>query len=145
MFKAFKSDPMTVKELVADLISGDDAALNELERRVHNEAVRARELPKSEYKATIERNLAMSELVQDVRRINKAQNNPGGVPTHATVTLLDEDGSYHTEEQWRIPEKAITPFDMLRSPDFDENRLKNRLVLVESQYPWGFPGLIKAS
>lgn len=145
MFKAFKSNPMTIKELVADLISGDDAALNELERRVTDELTLTRELPKNQFKATFERNLAISELVQNVRRINKAQNNPGSVPTHATVTLLDEDGGYDGEEQWRIPEKAITPFDMLRSPDFDENRLKNRLVLVESQYPWGFPGLIKAN
>ncbi|BAU96043.1 hypothetical protein N24_1781 [Corynebacterium suranareeae] len=145
MFKAFKSNPMTIKELVADLISGDDAALNELERRVTDELTLTRELPKNQFKATFERNLAMSELVQNVRRINKAQSNPNGVPAHATVILLKEDGGYDTEEQWRIPEKAITPFDMLRSPDFDENRLKNRLVLVESQYPWGFPGLIKAN
>lgn len=143
MFTAFKSNPTTIKKLVSELINGDDAALNELERHVTNESVRARELPNVQYKATAGRNFAISKLVQNLRRINKAQNNPRGVPTHATVILLKEDGSYDGEEQWRIPEKTITPFDMLRSPDFNHNRLKNRPLMVESQYPWGVPGLIK--
>lgn len=36
----------------------------------------------------------------------------------ATVILFKPSGKYYTEEPWRIPEDAIGPYDMQRSPDF---------------------------
>jgi hypothetical protein len=56
-----------------------------------------------------------------------------------TVVLFKPSGKYYTEEPWRIPEGAIGPYDMLRSPDF--RRIGGGAVLVESQEPWGFPHL----
>ena len=56
-----------------------------------------------------------------------------------SVILFRKSGKYYTEERWRIPEKAIGPYDMDRSPDF--RRIDNGPVLIESQEPWGFPHL----
>lgn len=57
----------------------------------------------------------------------------------AKVILFKETGKYYTEEEWRIPEGAIGPYDMDRSPNF--RRIGNGAVLVESQEPWGYPHL----
>jgi hypothetical protein len=57
----------------------------------------------------------------------------------ARVILFKESGKYYTEEEWEIPEKAIGPYDMERSPDF--RRIGNGAVLVETQEPWGYPHL----
>jgi len=57
----------------------------------------------------------------------------------AIVILFKPSGKYHTEEKWRIPDNAITPHDMARSPDF--RRIAGGAVLVGSQEPWGYPHL----
>lgn len=54
----------------------------------------------------------------------------------ARVTLFKPSGKYYTTEQWYIPEDAIGPYDMDRSPDF--RRIDGGAVLVESQEPWGY-------
>lgn len=64
-------------------------------------------------------------------------------PKVARVILFKLSGKYYTEEQWRIPEDAIGPYDMERSPDF--RRIGNGAVLVETQEPWGFPHLFNAN
>ena len=58
----------------------------------------------------------------------------------AKVILFKPGGKYYTEEEWRIPEGAIGPYDMWGSPDF--RRIDNGPVLVETQEPWGYPFLI---
>ena len=60
----------------------------------------------------------------------------------AKVVLFKESGKYYTEEEWLIPARAITPFDMARSQDF--RRIGNGPVLVETQEPSGFPALLLA-
>jgi len=57
----------------------------------------------------------------------------------AKVTLFKESGKYYTEEEWRVPENAISPRDMIRSEDF--RRIGKGAVLVQSQEPWGYPCL----
>lgn len=57
----------------------------------------------------------------------------------ATVVLFKPSGKYYTEEQWRVPDGAIVPADMKRSPDF--RRISGGAVLVDSQEPWGYPHL----
>jgi len=57
----------------------------------------------------------------------------------ASVILFKPSGKYYTEERWRIPDSAITPYDMERSPDF--RRISGGAVLVETQEPWGYPHL----
>ncbi|WPH57773.1 hypothetical protein [Mycobacterium phage WXIN] len=54
--------------------------------------------------------------------------------------LFKDSGKFYTEERWRIPDKAITPHDMERSPDF--RRIGNGRVLIPSQEPWGYPCLL---
>lgn len=56
----------------------------------------------------------------------------------AKVILFKPSGRYYTEEEWRIPEGAIGPHDMERSPDF--RRIYGGPVLVEGE-PWGYPHL----
>lgn len=66
----------------------------------------------------------------------------------ASVTLFKPSGKYYTSESWRVPEKAIGPYDMAESPDF--RRIDGGPVLVETEahdeHPedknWGFPHLI---
>lgn len=58
---------------------------------------------------------------------------------YAKVILFRESGKYYTGEEWRIPEDAIGPNDMRKSPDF--RRIGTGAVLVESQEPWGYPHL----
>lgn len=59
------------------------------------------------------------------------------------VILFRESGKYYTEEYWRIPEGAIGPYDMLRSPDF--RRIDHvGPVLIPTQEPWGFPHIFPA-
>jgi len=58
----------------------------------------------------------------------------------AEVILFKDTGKYYTTEEWRIPEDAIGPYDMKRSPDF--RRIGgNGAVLVVTQEPWGYPHL----
>lgn len=57
----------------------------------------------------------------------------------ATVILFRTSGKYYTEETWRIPEGAIGPFDMDKSPDF--RRISGGQVLIPTQEPWGYPHL----
>jgi hypothetical protein len=59
----------------------------------------------------------------------------------ATVILFKPSGKFYTEEQWRIPEGAIGPWDMERSPDF--RRIARGPVLITGE-PWGFPHLFPA-
>lgn len=61
------------------------------------------------------------------------------VPVVAHVILFRTSGKYYTEEEWLIPERAIGPYDMERSPDF--RRVGGGAVLVPTQEPWGFPHL----
>jgi len=55
------------------------------------------------------------------------------------VVLFKPSGKFYTEEPWRIPDGAISPYDMDRSPDF--RRIGGGPVLIESQEPWGYPHL----
>jgi hypothetical protein len=73
------------------------------------------------------------EAGQDYRRED------AGMVTYARVILFRESGKYYTEEEWRIPEGAIGPHDMTRSPDF--RRIGTGPVLVDTQEPWGYPWL----
>lgn len=58
----------------------------------------------------------------------------------AKVILFRDSGKYYTEEEWRVPEDAIGPQDMERSPDF--RRISGSgAVYVKSQQPWGYPHL----
>jgi hypothetical protein len=59
--------------------------------------------------------------------------------TTAEVYLFRRSGKYYTEECWRIPEGAIIPDDMRRSPDF--RRIDGGPVYIPTQEPWGFPHL----
>ena len=55
------------------------------------------------------------------------------------VTLFKPSGKYYTTDEWRVPEGAIGPYDMERSPGF--RRISGGAVLVDTQEPWGFPHL----
>lgn len=64
----------------------------------------------------------------------------------ATVVLFKPSGKYYTSEPWRVPEDAIGPYDMRRSPDF--RQIDGGMVLVPSDAEfdgdvnWGFPCLL---
>lgn len=66
----------------------------------------------------------------------------------ATVVLFKDSGKYYTEESWRVPEDAIGPYDMDRSPDF--RRIGHGAILISSEGEygkdenWGFPHLFNA-
>lgn len=81
--------------------------------------------------------VALLDTVEKYRRIRDRM----GRPT-ARVTLYRRSGKYYTEEEWRIPEKAIGPYEMQRSPDF--RRIDGGPVVVESQEPWGYPHIFPA-
>lgn len=66
-----------------------------------------------------------------------------GEVSTANVILFKPRGKFYTEEAWRIPDDAIGPYDMDRSPDF--RRISGGAVLVESQEPWGFPHLFPSA
>lgn len=55
------------------------------------------------------------------------------------VTLFKPSGKYYTTEKWRVPDRAIGPYDMIRSPNF--RRIDGGAVYVNSQEPWGYPHL----
>lgn len=59
----------------------------------------------------------------------------------AMVILFKPSGKYYTEEWWEVPDGAIGPYDMDRSPDF--RRIAGGPVLVTSQR-WGFPHLFES-
>jgi|SRR5882757_4110517 len=61
----------------------------------------------------------------------------------AKVILFKESGKYYTEEEWIVPDGAIGPFDMERSPSF--RRIGDGAVLVVTQEPWGYPHLFPSS
>lgn len=133
---------MTVEEFFHELIKGNDAPLKELEKLVTKESNTNRTLSENQLKTLRERNYTVFELIQNVRRINEAQNNTSGLPTHATIKTFKESGKYYTEDKWRIPEGAISPHDMAHSPDFRQIS-PGWTILVDTQYPWGFPAIIK--
>ena len=69
------------------------------------------------------------------------------------MILFKDSGKYYTEEEWEIPTKEeiiakggmggdvfIPQAAMEYSNDF--RRIGHGPVLVESQEPWGYPGLI---
>lgn len=60
----------------------------------------------------------------------------------AEVILFKPSGKYYTVEHWTIPDDAIGPYDMARSPDF--RRISGGPVLIETQEPWGYPHLFPA-
>lgn len=62
---------------------------------------------------------------------------------YVRVTLFKPSGKFYTSEDWRIPEEAIGPFDMDRSPDF--RRIDGGAVLIDSYSPWGFPHLFPST
>lgn len=68
-----------------------------------------------------------------------ADGDRAAAPGTALVILFKLSGKYYTEEPWRIPERAIGPYDMKRSPDF--RRIDGGAVLVDTQEPWGYPHL----
>ncbi len=87
-----------------------------------------------------ERDEEITPLVPLVMALaNEARKLPMPPPT-ATVILFKEGGKYYTEEQWRIPEDAIGPYDMERSSD--RRHIGRGPVLVVTQEPWGYPHLI---
>jgi hypothetical protein len=57
----------------------------------------------------------------------------------AKVLLFKPNGKYYTEEEWEVPEGALGPADMKKSPNF--RRIDGGPVLVESD-TWGFPALL---
>lgn len=81
-----------------------------------------------------DRQLILEQLIGDLRRL------AGPEPKRATVILFKFGGKYYTEEEWRIPEKTMGPWDMRDSPDF--RTIGGGPVLVPEQEPWGFPHLI---
>lgn len=74
----------------------------------------------------------LSEVLEQIKEV-------GTERSHAKVILFKPSGKYYTEEQWKIPEDAIGPYDMERSLHF--HRIGGGAVLVPSQEPWGFPHL----
>jgi hypothetical protein len=70
--------------------------------------------------------------------ITESVSNPSA--STAKVILFRQSGKYYTQESWRIPEKALGPWDMIRSPDF--RRIADGPVYVETQEPWGYPHLL---
>jgi len=62
------------------------------------------------------------------------------VVERVTVDLFKPNGKFYTSEEWRVPEGAIGPTDMDRSPDYRE--IDGGPVLVTSSSAWGFPTLI---
>ena len=62
---------------------------------------------------------------------------------YVRVTLFKPSGKFYTSEDWRIPEEAIGPFDMDRSPDF--RRIDGGAVLIHGYSPWGFPHLFPST
>ena len=71
----------------------------------------------------------------------------------AKVTLFKPSGKFYTDEEWEIP----TPEEIVerggdRGDQFAPNaamryskdfrRISGGAVLIESQEPWGYPGLI---
>lgn len=58
----------------------------------------------------------------------------------AKVILFKPSGKYYTEEEWEVPDRAIIPYDMIRSKDF--HRVSGGPVLVVTQEPWGYPHLM---
>lgn len=56
------------------------------------------------------------------------------------VILFRLSGKYYTEENWTMPDGALTPSDMIRSPDF--RRIDRGKVLICTQEPWGYPHLL---
>jgi hypothetical protein len=59
----------------------------------------------------------------------------------ATVILFKSSGKYYTDEEWRIPDGALGPFDMVDSPDFRRIGGDGH-VLIPTQEPWGYPHLL---
>jgi hypothetical protein len=64
----------------------------------------------------------------------------GELPVKAKVILFKPSGKAYTDEEWRIPDGAIGPYDMRQSPDF--RRIDGGAVLVPVQEPWGYEFLI---
>lgn len=62
--------------------------------------------------------------------------------TKTNVILFKPSGKYYTEEEWEIPEDAISPFDMINSPDF--RRIDGGPVLINDEVIWGYPCLFPA-
>ncbi len=56
------------------------------------------------------------------------------------VILFKESGKYYTIDEWRIPDNAIGPYDMINSPD--RRHIDKGPSLIEAQEPWGYPHLI---
>jgi hypothetical protein len=59
--------------------------------------------------------------------------------TKVRVELFRSSGKFYTEETWTIPDDAIGPYDMERSPDF--RRISGGHVLIPAQEPWHYPHL----
>ncbi len=70
----------------------------------------------------------------DTSEINTQKFRCDGIKT-APVTLFKQGGKFYTSEKWRIPEGAIGPWDMEKSPDF--RRIDNGPVLIDGE-PWGY-------
>lgn len=85
----------------------------------------------SAYELLVQITNAVTRLAADAARARKNRQ-----PKHnyAKVTLFKNDGNYDTEEEWRIPDNANNPHDMINSPDF--RRIGDGFVLVQSRHPW---------
>lgn len=57
------------------------------------------------------------------------------------VTLFKSSGKWYTDELWKIPERAIGPWDMIHSPDF--HRIDFGPILITEEGPWGYPHLLR--
>lgn len=82
-----------------------------------------------------DRQYLLETLINDVRHVLRPEPE-----RRAKVILFKASGRNYAQEEWRIPEGAIDPEDMSRSPDF--HQLIGGTVLVPEQEPWGYPHLI---
>lgn len=66
----------------------------------------------------------------------------------ASVVLFKPSGIYYTTESWRVPDDALGPYDMTRSPDFRRiSGIGPVLVCSDGELigdeNWGYPHLFE--
>jgi len=86
--------------------------------------------------------MATDYLISDVdmSRRDGVEVLTGTADPMVEVILFKPSGKYYTtDENWRIPQGAIGPHDMIGSPDF--RRIDGGAVLIPEQEPWGYPHL----
>ena len=56
-----------------------------------------------------------------------------------TVTTFKATGKYNTQHSWRVPANAYGPYDVRRSPDYQQYRQHNDTPVLVDAEP-AFPG-----